>query len=75
MSELFNTERAGNRTHLIYLANYFQTTRLRKSSLKDNSFFVTLTLVAPGSPSALALPRKRRSPALPAQTSQPHTIL
>lgn len=48
MSELLSVEHTGNRTHLIYLANYFQTTRLWKTSIKDNSFFVILTLLASG---------------------------
>lgn len=48
MSELLSMEHTGNRAHLIYLANYFQTTRLRKTSIKDNSFFVILTLLASG---------------------------
>jgi len=67
-SELLSMKHTGNITHLIYLANYFQTTRLRKTSIKDNSSFVTVPLLASGELRALALPRKRCSPAAPALT-------
>lgn len=48
------------------MANYFQTARLRKTSVKDNSFFVTLTLLAPGLLRALTRPHKHWPPTLPA---------
>lgn len=47
-SQLFSMGHRGNRTHLIYLANYFQTRRLQKRSIKDNSFFGIPTLLASG---------------------------
>lgn len=44
MSELFSIKHTGNIMYLIYLANYCQTTRLRKTSVKDNGFFVICPL-------------------------------
>lgn len=58
MSDLFSIEHIGNRSHLIYLANYFQTMRLQKTFIEDNRLLVTRTHLASSQPRALTLPRK-----------------
>lgn len=72
MSELLSIEHIGNRSHLIYLANYFQTMRLQKTFIEDNRLLVTRTHLASSQPRALTLPRKCWPPTVPAQIWKSH---